>query len=38
VPEVAANCAWGDDDARGLQITANTSVYRVRVNVPGIRP
>jgi gluconolactonase len=35
VPEQAANFAWGDDDDRSLYITASTSVYRIRVQVPG---
>ncbi len=34
-PEHAANFAWGDDDLKSLYITASTSVYRLRVNVPG---
>jgi gluconolactonase len=34
-PEGCANFAWGDDDLCSLYITAVTSVYRVRVNVPG---
>jgi gluconolactonase len=33
-PENPANCAWGDD-GKSLYITAITSVYRVRVSVPG---
>jgi gluconolactonase len=37
-PEVPANCHWGDGDARTLYVTARTSVYRVRLRVPGIRP
>lgn len=32
--EVAANVGWGDD-GKSLYITASTSVYRIRVNVPG---
>jgi gluconolactonase len=36
VPERAANFAWGDADCRSLYITASTSVYRIRVNVPGL--
>ena len=36
-PEKPANCAWGDDDWRSLYITARTSVYRVRLNSPGIK-
>lgn len=35
VPEIAANLAWGDADYRSLFITASTSLYRVRVRVPG---
>lgn len=34
-PEVAANFCWGDDDMRSLFITASTSLYRIRVQVPG---
>lgn len=37
-PERPANCAFGDADRRSLYITARTSVYRVRVKVPGITP
>jgi gluconolactonase len=37
VPEKPSNCAWGDDDWRGLYITAESSVYRVRVNTPGVK-
>ena len=36
VPENAANMAWGDADLRSLYITASTSVYRIRVAVPGL--
>ena len=35
VPEYTANMAWGDADFRSLYITASTSVYRIRVAVPG---
>lgn len=34
-PEYTANFAWGDDDLRSLFITASTSLYRIRVRVPG---
>jgi gluconolactonase len=34
-PEGAANMAWGDADLRSLYITATSSVYRIRVAVPG---
>jgi gluconolactonase len=36
-PEHTANFAWGDDDLRSLFITASTSLYRIRVKVPGLR-
>ena len=35
IPEQAANFTWGDDDLKSLYITATTSIYRVRVNIPG---
>ena len=35
-PERPANCAWGDADRQTLYITARTSLYRVRVTVPGL--
>jgi gluconolactonase len=37
-PEVAANLAWGDDGGKTLYVTARSSLYRIRLNVPGIRP
>src|SRR5215471_8398928 len=36
--EHPANMAWGDEDARTLYMTARTSVYRIRLNIPGVRP
>ena len=37
-PEHDANFAWGDDDARGLYLTASTGLYRLRTSIPGVRP
>jgi gluconolactonase len=37
-PELAANFAWGDADGRTLYLTARTGLYRVRLNLPGVRP
>ncbi len=37
VPRVPSNIAWGDADRRTLYITANDSLYRVRVVHPGVR-
>ena len=36
-PEIAANCAWGDEDWQSLYIMARTSIYKVRVNIPGMK-
>jgi gluconolactonase len=38
LPEDPHNLAWGDEDARTLYITALTSVYRLRLSIPGTRP
>jgi gluconolactonase len=38
LPEDAHNLAWGGGDARGLYVTALSSVYRIRLGVPGVRP
>ncbi len=35
MPEQTANFVWGDDDLCSLYITASTSLYRLRVKVPG---
>ncbi|MGE0405863.1 MAG: SMP-30/gluconolactonase/LRE family protein [Candidatus Korobacteraceae bacterium] len=35
LPEQPANVGWGDDDGRTLYFTARTSLYKVRMNVPG---
>ena len=36
-PEMSANFAFGDEDLRSLYIAASTSLYRLRVRVPGLR-
>jgi gluconolactonase len=38
LPENPHNLAWGDADGRGLYVTALTSVYRLRLGIPGRRP
>jgi gluconolactonase len=38
LPENPHNLAWGDEDARTLYITALTSIYRIRLAIPGVRP
>ena len=38
LPEAPHNLAWGDADGRALYVCALTSVYRIRLNIPGIRP
>ncbi len=37
VPEPASNVAWGDHDGKTLYITASTSIYRIKLNVAGVR-
>jgi len=37
-PEDPHNMAWGDDDAKTLYITASTGIYRMRMNIAGVRP
>jgi len=37
-PELPANFAWGDDDGKSLYMTARTGLYRIRLNIPGVRP
>ncbi len=36
-PEVPANCTFGGADNKTLYITARTSIYRIRLNVRGLR-
>jgi gluconolactonase len=36
--EVPANCAFGDKDGKTLYMTARKGLYRIRLNVEGIRP
>ena len=37
-PERIANMAFGDADGKTLYLTGRSSVYRVRLMIPGIRP
>jgi gluconolactonase len=37
-PEHPHNLAWGDADGRTLHLTAQTGLYRIRLNIPGVRP
>jgi gluconolactonase len=38
LPEVPANCAWGDADGKTLYMTARTGLYRIKLKVAGVRP
>jgi len=38
LPEKVGNLAWGDNDGKALNITASSSIYRIRLMIPGIRP
>ncbi|MGE5850274.1 MAG: SMP-30/gluconolactonase/LRE family protein, partial [Candidatus Methylomirabilota bacterium] len=37
-PRHIHNMAWGDEDGKTLYLTARTALYRIRLNVAGIRP
>ena len=37
VPELPANCTFGDADRKTLYITARTSIYRIRTTTAGVR-
>jgi len=37
-PETPHNLAWGDQDGQTLYMTAVTGIYRIRLNIPGVRP
>jgi hypothetical protein len=38
LPEAPHNLAFGGEDGRDLYVTALTSIYRLRLSIPGIRP
>ena len=35
---IAIKFAWGDDDGKPLYLGARTGLYRIRLNVAGVRP
>jgi gluconolactonase len=35
-PELAANVEFGDADRKTLYIAARTSIYKIRMNTPGL--
>jgi gluconolactonase len=37
-PKHVHNMAWGDDDGKTLYLCARSGLYRMRLNIPGIRP
>ena len=36
--EIPANCAFGDADGKTLYMTARTGLYRIKLNIAGVRP
>ncbi|MBD2103123.1 SMP-30/gluconolactonase/LRE family protein [Leptolyngbya sp. FACHB-261] len=36
LPENCSNVAWGDSDYKTLYITTYSSLYRIRLNIPGL--
>ena len=37
-PRHAHNFAWGDEDGKTLYLCARDALYRMRLNIPGVRP
>jgi len=37
-PQHVHNMAWGDDDGKTLYLAARTGLYRIRLNIEGVRP
>jgi len=37
-PLEPANVGWGDADGKTLYLTARSALYRIRLNIEGIRP
>ncbi|MBL8168377.1 MAG: SMP-30/gluconolactonase/LRE family protein [Acidobacteria bacterium] len=37
-PKHIHNMAWGDDDGKTLYLCARSGLYRMRLNIPGVRP
>jgi gluconolactonase len=37
-PQHVHNMAWGDDDGKTLYLCARTGLYRIRLNIEGVRP
>lgn len=37
-PQHAHNMAWGDDDGKTLYLCARSGLYRIRLNIAGVRP
>lgn len=37
-PQHVHNMAWGDDDGKTLYLAARTGLYRMRLNIAGVRP
>ncbi|MGH9930057.1 MAG: SMP-30/gluconolactonase/LRE family protein [Pyrinomonadaceae bacterium] len=37
-PKHAHNFAWGDADGKTLYLCARSGLYRMRLNIPGVRP
>src|SRR5207342_1057081 len=37
LPERVANVAWGDKDGKTLYICASTTIYSIKLKIPGVR-
>jgi hypothetical protein len=37
-PKHAHNFAWGGEDGKTLYLAARSALYRMTLNIPGVRP
>jgi gluconolactonase len=37
-PKHIHNMAWGEEDGKTLYLCARSGLYRMRLNIPGVRP
>jgi gluconolactonase len=37
LPEISANLCFGDSDNKTLYVDGRTTIYKIRVNTPGVK-
>jgi gluconolactonase len=38
IPQHVHNMAWGDDDGKTLNLCARNGLYKIKLNIAGVRP